>query len=101
MNVQHYLRAKSLKKHYKRKEAQFSFCTDQDQWPLRLFWQPEFRIPTATLFSWDNLPKATMVSRNRLLFCLEYSHEKRITVLLSNIKEELFFITGLNLKYTF
>lgn len=75
----------------------FVFCTNQR--PVLaiapLLAAKQLEIPTATfIFSWDNLPKATMVVETDFYFVWSEHMKKELLHYYSYIKEEQVFITG-------
>ena len=73
------------------------FCTNQR--PMTaiapLLAAQELGIPTATfIFSWDNLPKATMVVETDYYFVWSDLMKKELLFYYSYIKEEQIFVTG-------
>jgi hypothetical protein len=73
------------------------FCTNQR--PVLaiapLLAAKDLGIPTATfIFSWDNLPKATMVVETDYYFVWSTHMKKELLFYYPNIKEETIFITG-------
>lgn len=73
------------------------FCTNQR--PVLaiapLLAAQDLGIPTATfIFSWDNLPKATMVVETDYYFVWSTNMKKELLFYYPNIKEETIFITG-------
>ncbi|WP_369769513.1 UDP-glycosyltransferase [Flavobacterium sp. WC2416] len=73
------------------------FCTNQR--PLiaiaPLLAAQDLGIPTATfIFSWDNLPKATMVVETDYYFVWSTYMKKELQFYYPNIKSEAIFITG-------
>lgn len=75
----------------------FVFCTNQR--PMTaiapLLAAQELGIPTATfIFSWDNLPKATMVVETDYYFVCSDLMKKELLFYYPYIKEEQVFVTG-------
>jgi hypothetical protein len=73
------------------------FCTNQR--PVSaiapLLAAQDLGIPTATfIFSWDNLPKATMVVETDYYFVWSEHMKKELLFYYSNIKKEQVFVTG-------
>ena len=73
------------------------FCTNQR--PLiaiaPLLAAQDLRIPTATfIFSWDNLPKATMIVETDYYFVWSTHMKEELLFYYPNIKTESIFITG-------
>jgi len=73
------------------------FCTNQR--PVSaiapLLAAQDLGIPTATfIFSWDNLPKATMVVETDYYFVWSTHMKEELLFYYPNIKEETIFITG-------
>lgn len=73
------------------------FCTNQRQMTAiaPLLAAQELEIPTATfIYSWDNLPKATMVVETDYYFVWSDLMKKELLFYYPYIKEEQVFVTG-------
>lgn len=80
-----------------KEKPDFVFCTNQR--PVLavapLLAAKQLEIPTATfIFSWDNLPKATMVVETDFYFVWSEHMKKELLHYYPYIKEEQIFITG-------
>ncbi|HTG66752.1 MAG TPA: hypothetical protein VL859_10290 [Flavobacterium sp.] len=80
-----------------KEEPDFVFCTNQR--PVLaitpLLAAKKLEIPTATfIFSWDNLPKATMVVETDFYFVWSEHMKKELLHYYPYVKEEQVFITG-------
>lgn len=80
-----------------KEKPDFVFCTNQR--PVLavapLLAAKQLEIPTATfIFSWDNLPKATMVVETDFYFVWSQHMKKELLHYYPYIKEEQIFITG-------
>ena len=71
------------------------FCTNQRPASIDRFSAQDLGIPTAAfIFSWDNLPKATMVVETDYYFVWSEHMKKELFFYYPDIKNEQVFVTG-------